>query len=332
MLYLLVNTVVMASQIVITVNIIALITVIAVAILSIISLIIWFSDPTWFPRRISIIKAARSRIFVRKAMGNKELQNAVKDAGFAYDWKQDIFYSTMNPWQRKYGYCRLYDELCPPNGMIVDSEPIYFYYGGKNWLIEFWKGQYDMTTGSEVGVYTKEGVPIDHPASAFYDCASDSDRLFISYVLKKNRRILFKREDNHWWLTGFMLGEFSEPSELTLEISITLKNQKMRDAFVEGLKNTGYTGREYYINGKTVNILFDKPHSKQPITRTPITDNITQKKNYILCREFVEITSLQEEISDKMKAVEEKAPHLLSHIKNIGKTRQLFDGIVREAQ
>lgn len=58
MLYLLVNTAVMASQIVITVNIIALITVIAVAILSIISLIIWFCDPTWFPRRISIIKAA----------------------------------------------------------------------------------------------------------------------------------------------------------------------------------------------------------------------------------------------------------------------------------
>ena len=39
-------------------------------------------------------------------------------------------------------------------GMIIDCEPVRFYYGGKKWLIELWKGQYGMTTGCEIGVYT----------------------------------------------------------------------------------------------------------------------------------------------------------------------------------
>jgi len=45
----------------------------------------------------------------------------------------------------------LYDEAAAPLGMIVDCEPIHFEYKGKRWLIQFWKGQYDLPTGAEVG-------------------------------------------------------------------------------------------------------------------------------------------------------------------------------------
>jgi hypothetical protein len=53
----------------------------------------------------------------------------------------------------------------------------------------------------------------------------------MSYVLKKNGETLFTRQAKHWWLTGFRLGEFSEPYELTMEVSVTLKDVFMRNAF-----------------------------------------------------------------------------------------------------
>jgi len=62
---------------------------------------------------------------VPEGTGNDELDKAIEIAGYSYDPKQDIFYSTMDPWQRDIGYCRLYDELAAPLGMIIDCEPIY---------------------------------------------------------------------------------------------------------------------------------------------------------------------------------------------------------------
>ena len=71
--------------------------------------------------------------------GNDELDKAIEIAGYSYDQRQDIFYSTMDPWQRDIGYCRLYDELAAPMGMIIDCEPIHFEYLGKrmdDWFVE----------------------------------------------------------------------------------------------------------------------------------------------------------------------------------------------------
>src|SRR5665647_1009964 len=80
---------------------------------------------------------------VPEGTGSDELDKAIEIAGYSYDQKQDIFYSTMDPWQRDIGYCRLYDELAAPLGMITDCEPIHFEYLEKKWMIGFWKGQYD---------------------------------------------------------------------------------------------------------------------------------------------------------------------------------------------
>ena len=101
-------------------------------------------------------------------IGNKperieELNRDLKPFGFAYDYTQDIFYSIMDCWQRNFGYFRLYDEACAAFSMIIDCEPIYFNYNGKKWMIEFWKGQYGMTTGGEVGIYYTSGPILTFP-------------------------------------------------------------------------------------------------------------------------------------------------------------------------
>lgn len=73
--------------------------------------------------------------------------------GFDYDSKKDAFYSTKDAWQKNFGYCHLYDVLAPEFRMIIDTEPIRFNYNNKNWLIAFWKGQYGIVTGAEIGIY-----------------------------------------------------------------------------------------------------------------------------------------------------------------------------------
>lgn len=83
----------------------------------------------------------------------KSLNEFIEPYGYAYDSHQDIFYTKIDAWQREMGYSRLYDEAAAPSSMIIDCEPIYFEYDNKRWLIEFWKGQYGMTTGFEIGVY-----------------------------------------------------------------------------------------------------------------------------------------------------------------------------------
>lgn len=282
----------------------------------------------WLPMAMRPLKALLFLIGIGRDTANKkELDEIYAIAGYAYDRKQDIFYSILNPWQRNFGFCRLYDEAAAPLGMIVDCDPIYFNYNGKKWLIEFWKGQYDLPTGGEVGIYNTEGPNLDIPGffnGTFYSCASDEELLWMSYTLKRKGKVLFTRGDRHWWLTGFRLGEFSQPSELTMEITITFKGWGMCNAFINGLRNAGYLQHEFKRYGNSVRVAFDKPHTKQPVTRTKSTDEIIQNKNKLLCDLYNEVTKGCMTIEDKIKAVRENEPELYEHIIGMGRPKELY--------
>jgi hypothetical protein len=202
----------------------------------------------------------------------------LEETGFSYDGEQDIFYSIQKPWQKQFGYCRFYDFVAPFMNLIYDSEPIRFDYDGKHWLIQLWKGQYGMTTGCEVGVYTTE----EDSRNAMYQAAGPEDQLPIAMSLIKDGKVLFTRQEKHWWLTGFVLGEFSEPEELSALIQITLKTQQMCKAFVGALKRIGYQSPYVLRDRKTVRIMFDKPYSSQPITRRAMR-KLAQKANKTYC-------------------------------------------------
>lgn len=255
----------------------------------------------------------------------KELLEVI---GYAYDPIQDIFYSVLYPWQRAFGYCRLYDEAAAPMGMIIDCEPVYFDYDGRKWMIEFWKGQYDLTTGCEIGVYTTDGPDLIIPGvfnGTFYECANESDFLKISYILKKNGKALFIRKGRHWWLTGFKLGEFSEPSELSMKIKIKVKDKNMLKAYIKGLMETGYQKNNLAVVGKSVNITFKVPYSKQPFTRNEVTDTVIQMKNKLMCGQFQKIVNGFKTPYEKLAAIREAAPEIYEHILNLGKNKHLFN-------
>lgn len=279
-----------------------------------------------FPRFFSTLKTILTIILFKRKIDDKTLYEMIDTAGYSYDANQDIFYSKLYPWQRKMGYCRLYDEAAIISGMIIDCEPIYFVYGGKRWLIEFWKGQYGMTTGCEIGIYYTDDFDINIPdlfTGTFYQTVADEDMLYMSCSLKKNGKTLFTREDKHWWLTGFILGEFSEPHELEMDINISLKNGKMRNAFVRGLIEAGYTHRDIYINGNTVSLRFDQPRTPQPMARTPATEWVTQRKNELLCKKYREVTDPYDNLTDKINAILDY-PELFKQIFNIGKSKPSF--------
>jgi hypothetical protein len=255
------------------------------------------------------------------------LEAAIEAAGYAYDPIQDIFYSTMNAWQREMGYCRLYDEAAVLFTMIIDCEPIYFNYDNKRWLIEFWKGQYALPTGAEIGVYYTDAPDMNIPElynGPFFHTVKDEDTLQMSFALKKNGQTIFTRKAKHWWLTGFKLGMFSEPRELSLDISITLKDSFMRDAFIQGLINAGYSYNELGIEGNTVSLNFDKPHTIQPLSRSWEVDSLIQWKNKFLCDKYNEIVAPYDNFPDQMKALYEQAPKIYNKVLDIVKTKSFF--------
>lgn len=262
----------------------------------------------------------------------EELNRDLKPFGFAYEPSQDIFYSLMDCWQRNFGYCRLYDEATATFSMIIDCEPIYFKYGGKKWLIEFWKGQYGMTTGGEVGIYNTTGPEINIPGifnGTFYNCVKDEERINMSFAFRKNGNLIFTRSGYHWWLTGFKLGEFSQPSELTMDIILDLYDRQMADAFVKGLKAAGYSEGEYGVRGRRVYVHFDKPHTQQPFTRNPLTVNLMQRNNKSFCDAYNYLTQAYTNTLDKLAVIKLNSPHMYNQIMNMGKPHQVFEAYSR---
>lgn len=257
---------------------------------------------------------------------NDDVETIIEKSGYDYDEKSGVFYSRMDAWQRKFGYCQLYDEATAPLGMIIDCEPIKFKYGKKTWMIELWKGQYDFTTGCEVGIYTKaQEINIQGVFEGdFFECVGEKDMMDIAFSLRRNGELMFERKDKHWWLTGFLLGEFSDPSELTMNIEIKMKDRAMVSAFSKGLIKIGYKKNEIKKQGNIVSLIFDTPKTRQPETRKPRVEFMMQWKNQYLCKRYQAITKGYDTMPQKLAVMQEQAPELFEIMMNIGRNRDVF--------
>ena len=204
--------------------------------------------------------------------------------GFEYDEVQGIFYSKIHPWQRKFGYFPVYDTSAPLVDIYIQYEKICFKDRGKCWKIELWKGQYGISTGAEIGIYVGE-FQVDTKYNTFDDrinaimhfqdnteCAKDVNMLQMAFELRKNGNYVFNRDSNnpataesekHWWLTGFKPGVFSRASELSMKITIVLKDPPMLIAFKRELYKMGYRDITTDKNTNTVTFEFKQPKTPQ---------------------------------------------------------------------
>ena len=256
----------------------------------------------------------------------KDINDALELYGFLYDKNNDIICSNMYPWQREVGYCKLYDDTAPFINMIIDSEPIYFEYDNRRWLIEIWKGQYGMTTGGEIGIYVSEMDDIDIPgifSGTFFKAVSDEELLNMSFNLKMNGEDLFQRHDYHWWLTGFDVGVFSSPNNLSMEVMLSFPNSNMKNAFLNGLKRAGYKEDEIEIINNRIYFNFDKPKSTQSYSRYKLITPFIQFMNKIYCEIYNLITKDFVRTIDKIDFLRLYYPNLFKLIAGKNRMKKL---------
>lgn len=235
--------------------------------------------------------------------------------GFNYDSKKDIFYSTKKAWQKNFGYSHLYDIGAPLFGMIIDTEPIRFFYNDKNWLLTFWKGQYGITTGAEIGIYqTKEKII---SKNTLYLPVNDDEMLDMSFTLIKNDKVLTNIKSRHWWLAAFKLGNFSKPKELKLDIKITFSNSDMLNAFLKSFKKLGYKECDYEVNNNTFCFLFIKPKSRKVWTRniviTKVVEYINKRNVKLYNKYFSDILAKNESNNVKKIILNDLIPDILKN-------------------
>lgn len=184
----------------------------------------------------------------------KTVGQVILAAGFRYDKEQRIFYSETQSWQRNFGFTPIYDAAAAFTGMYYDTMRIKFNYENLDWMFQLWKGRYGITTGAEMGIYSKD------PASDvnFYACAEDEQRVTMSFALYKGDELFMTRgPEPHWWLTGFKLFQMVSPKELTLHATFFMEDAGMADALEASLEDLGFKKNiNYQRLGLTMTIIW----------------------------------------------------------------------------
>ncbi len=175
-------------------------------------------------------------------------------ASYKYDPEGNYYYTNSDPWQRSLGYNEAYDIGAGFVGIFMDTMRCRFRYDNRDWMIQFWKGQYGYAfVGHEIGVYTK---PLDRDMN-HYDAASNEDALYMAMTGYKNGEELYTRDyGKYWWCTGFVPGSlkrYSDRSELSLKARITMKDYTMLIGFTKSLEENGLVkDKDYSVKGRDV--------------------------------------------------------------------------------
>ena len=171
-------------------------------------------------------------------------------ASYKYDPDGNYYYTDDKEcWQKNFGFNEVYDTFAPLTMMYYDTVRTTFEYGGKEWLVQTWKGQYGMAfVGGEVGVYTRNIGSI----GSHFVCADKSDWLNMEMAFMWDEyetgeyRAVFNRDyEKYWWATGFVVG-FPNGSlrqtlkEFRLVTHITFKDAEMANAFCDAFEANGF--------------------------------------------------------------------------------------------
>ena len=211
--------------------------------------------------------------------------------GYTYRCREGFFSSTVDAWQKTAGYTWLYDYMAPRFQMVIDALPVYFDYQGKTWLIEFWKGQYGINTGAEIGIYhTDRLLSEDEYKTALFHAVDDDEMLSCTLYLCNKGETYAQLSEKHWWLTAFLPGRFSKPADLSLNVSIYFPDDEMLDAFYEGLCRAGYNINDIAIQGNCLSFVFHNSNHEDFGFLTRIRRCHAQCVNYVCCKLYLWVT------------------------------------------
>lgn len=249
-----------------------------------------------------------------------QLNEFIEPLGYRYLYRPDIFTATLDAPQRDFGYGRLYDNNASRFNMVFDAEPVYFNYDRKTWMIEFWKGQYGINIGAEVGIYCADKIiPPERYRDTMYHSVSDNELLNISIELLEDGHTLLRNSGSHWWMTGFIMGAYTSPSRLTLKTAITFPDDEMLHAFSNALQKIGYSEAEMSISNQTLCFTFDTPRTCQPRCFHSVRSAYSQWKSRRFSKLYLWVTKPFIQTIDKMLYLRAYLPpsfRKMSSIKN----------------
>ncbi len=174
---------------------------------------------------------------------------------------EDLVYNDVAV-QRKFGFNLAYDSAANLVFMNIEEVRTYFTYGGKDWLIEMWKGEYEfVTVGGEVGIYyrdNKKGSAPDNPQMYHYNAVENKDALNMSMEVwqcdsKGDRKVISMPRMKYWWIAAFKQGTLEKHSrreDLVLVTTIEFKDAGMLNAFVESFKKKPFAQKTGAITYK----------------------------------------------------------------------------------
>lgn len=243
----------------------------------------------------------------------EKLSALTKPFGFVYETREDVFVSTVDAWQRSVGYEALYDALATKFNMIFDSYPIYFDYGEKTWLIEFWKGQYGINTGAEVGVYhANRLIPKGQRKLVHYNTVSNEEMPLTGMCLERKEKKLFSEKEHHWWLAAFKMGVFSQPQELKMYADLCFESPAMAQAFEVGLKEADVPIESYRIRGQRVSVVLNA--GRKYGKAAALYRKILQRINHLYCMLYRFVTFPYTKTTDRMLFLYGQLPWCFKHM------------------
>ncbi len=174
---------------------------------------------------------------------------------------EELVYNDMAV-QRKFGFNLAYDAGANLVFMNIEEVRTYFTYAGKDWLVEMWKGEYELVTvGGEVGIYCREnksGQAPSNPQIYHYDAVENKDALYMTMDVwqcdsKGERKVISMPRMKYWWVAAFKQGTLEKHSrreDLVLVTTIEFKDAGMLNAFVESFEKKPFTQKTGSITYK----------------------------------------------------------------------------------
>jgi len=243
----------------------------------------------WFHRRKKYVICHISRMDCRERV--RLLDELLEPFGFVSCPAQNMITSTLNAWQRQFGYCALYDRSAAHFGMVFDCLPVYFEWNGRTCLIELWKGQYGLNLGAEIGFYEADSLlhPSEYDQALFHSIPND--RLpSVSLELLYKGASLFCISRPHWWLTGFCPGLYTEPEDLSMNVSIEFPDQAMLQGFYDGLLRAGFYPCELCVCGLAISFCYYAGNRPSESALARLTERLSQHRNRLFCRLYRFVT------------------------------------------
>ena len=163
---------------------------------------------------------------------------------YAGDPDADLYFINDTPWVRSFGAGVLYDWAPASIVMYVDTFRAQFEYGGLEWKVQGWKGQYGfLFVGSEIGIFTKD------PSTGGYVGADDEHMIEMEMSVDLDahdgagyRKLFTRASAPHWWTNGFVEGhlaeyKFNDRTCMIQTARLTTADPEMAEALADALEN-----------------------------------------------------------------------------------------------